>query len=79
MFMGLIMLGGLKDMTAKPLLPELSASEVKIAIDKLKKYVTRCQILAELIQAGGRTVCSVIRKCINSFWNEEKLAQQWKE
>jgi hypothetical protein len=24
-------------------------------------------------------VCSVIRKCINSFWNEEKLAQQWKE
>jgi hypothetical protein len=37
------------------------------------------QILAELIQAGGETLHSEIRKLFNSIWNKEELPQQWKE
>jgi hypothetical protein len=37
------------------------------------------KILAEVIQAGGNTSDSKIHKLINSFWNTEKLPQQWKE
>jgi hypothetical protein len=35
--------------------------------------------LAELIQAGGSTLCSEIHKVIYSIWNKEELLQQWKE
>jgi hypothetical protein len=40
---------------AVPLVPEPSSFEVKIAIEKLKRYKSRgiYQILEELIQAGG--------------------------
>jgi len=37
------------------------------------------QILAELIQAVGNTLCFEIHKCINSILNKEELSQQWKE
>jgi hypothetical protein len=37
------------------------------------------QIPAELIQAGGETLVSVIHKLINSIWNKEELPDQWKE
>jgi hypothetical protein len=37
------------------------------------------QILAELIQAGGNTLCSEIHKIINSNSNKEELPQKWKE
>jgi hypothetical protein len=37
------------------------------------------QILAELIQAGGETLLSVIHKHLNSIWNEEELHDQWKK
>jgi hypothetical protein len=37
------------------------------------------QILAELYQAGGETLVSVINKLINSIWNKEELPDQWKE
>jgi hypothetical protein len=37
------------------------------------------QIVAELIQAGGKTLHSEIQKHIISIWNEEELQQQWKE
>jgi hypothetical protein len=37
------------------------------------------QILAELIKAGGETLCSEIHKLICSIWNMEGLPQQWKE
>jgi hypothetical protein len=42
--------------TAKPFVPEPSASEVEVAIGKLKRYKSpgADQILAELIQAGGK-------------------------
>jgi len=44
--------------TAEPLIPEPSASEVELAIDKLKSYKSPGidQIPAELIKAGGRTI-----------------------
>jgi len=45
--------------TAEPLVPEPSASEVELAIDKLKSHKSPGidQIPAELIKAVGRTIC----------------------
>ena len=45
--------------TAEPLVPEPSAAEVELAIDKLNSHKSPGidQIPAELIKAGGRTIC----------------------
>jgi hypothetical protein len=50
--------------TAEPLVPEPSLVKVEIAIGKLKscKSLGTDQILAELIKAGGETLCSEIHK-----------------
>ena len=50
--------------TAEPLVPESSASELELAIDKLKSHKSPGteQIPAELIKAGGRTICLEIHK-----------------
>jgi len=71
MCMGLRMLGR-QIHTAEPLIPEPSASEVELAIDKLKshKLAGIDQILAELIKTGGRTICLEIHKLITSIWKE---------
>jgi hypothetical protein len=47
----------------------------------LKKYKSpgSDQIPAELIQAGGEILVSVIHKLINYVWNKEELPDQWKE
>ena len=37
------------------------------------------QIPAELIKAGGRTICCEIHKLIISNWNKEELPDEWKE
>jgi hypothetical protein len=49
---------------AEPLVPELSAFEVEMAIEKLKRRKSpgTDQIPSELIKAGGRTICSEIHK-----------------
>jgi hypothetical protein len=62
--------------TAEPLVLGTSRPEVKIAISKLKKYISTGtdQILAELIQAGGKIVLYVIHTLINFAWNKEKNA-----
>jgi hypothetical protein len=67
--------------TAETLVPGPSHLEVEISIAKLKKYKSpgSGQILAELIQAGGETLVSVIHKLITSIWNKEELPDQWKE
>jgi len=67
--------------TAEPLVPEPSASEVELAIDKLKSHKSPGieQIPAELIKAGGRTICLEIRKLITSICKKEKLPEEWKE
>jgi hypothetical protein len=66
---------------AEPLVPGPSRLEVEIVIAKLKKYKLpgSYQIPAEVIQAGGEILLSVIHKLINSIWNKEKLPDQWKE
>ena len=67
--------------TAEPLVPEPSASEVELAIDKLKRHKSPRidQIPAELIKAGDRTICLEIHKRITSIWKKEKLPEEWKE
>jgi len=67
--------------TAEPLVPEPSAYEVELAIDKLKSHKSPGidQILAELIKAGGRTISLEIHKLITSIWKKEKLPEEWKE
>jgi hypothetical protein len=67
--------------TAEPLITGLSCLEVQATIAKLSNYKSpgSDQILAELIQAGGETLVSVIHKLINSIWNTEELPDQWKE
>jgi hypothetical protein len=67
--------------TAEPFVPEPNASEVDVAIGKLKRYKSTGadQIPEELIQAGGETLRSEIHKLIKLIWNTEKLPHQWKE
>ena len=67
--------------TAKPQVPEPSASEFELAIDKLKTHKSPGidQIPAELIKAGDRTICFEIHKLIISIWKKEKLPEEWKE
>jgi len=67
--------------TAEPLVPEPSVSEVELAIDKLKSQKSPGidQIPAELIKAGGRTICLAIHNLITSIWKKEKLPKEWKE
>jgi hypothetical protein len=67
--------------TAKPFVPEPSATVVEVAAGKLKRYKSPDvdQSPAELIQAGGETLCSEIHKFIKLIWNKEELPHQWKE
>jgi hypothetical protein len=59
--------------TAEPLLPDPSAFEVELAIEKLKSHVSPGidQMQAELIKAGGRKIRSEIHELIISIWNKE--------
>jgi len=86
-FSQLFKVHGVKDVgqaeihTAEPLIPEPSASEFELEIDKLKSHKSPGidQIPAELITAGGRTICLEIHKLITSIWKKEKLPEEWKE
>jgi hypothetical protein len=61
--------------------PELSAFQVEMAIEKLKSHKSpgTDQNPAELINAKCRTLRSEIHKLINSTWNKEELPEEWKE
>jgi len=50
--------------TAEPLVPEPSAFEIELAIEKLKSHKSPgiVQIPAELIKAGCRTICCAIHE-----------------
>ena len=63
--------------TAEPLVPEPSAAEVQLAIDKLKSHKSPGidQIPAELIKALSRTICLEIYNLITSIWKKEKLPE----
>ena len=64
---------------AEPLVSELSAFEVEVAIEKLQRSPSIDQFPAELIKAGHRTIRSEISKLLNSIWNKEELPEEWKE
>jgi len=61
--------------------PEPSAFEVELAIEKLKSHKSPGidQIPAELIKARGRTIRCAIHKLIISIWNKEELPEERKE
>jgi len=67
--------------TVEQLVPESSAFELQLAIEKLKNHKSpgRDQIPAELIKEGGRTVCYEIHKLIISICNKKELPEEWKE
>ena len=66
---------------AEPLVPEPSASEVELSIEKLKSHKSpgTDQIPAELIKAGGKAIRCEIHKPIISISNKEELPEEWKE
>ena len=86
-FSQLLNIHGVKDVrqtqlhTAEPLVPEPSAFEVELAIEKLNSHKSPgiVQIPAELIKAGGKAIHSEIHKLIISTWNKQKLPEEWKE
>jgi len=66
---------------AEPLVPEPSAFDAEMAIEKLKRHKSLeiDQIRAGLIKARGRTIRSEVHKLINSIWNKKELPEEWKE
>jgi hypothetical protein len=60
----------------EPLVLELSAFEVEMAIEKLKRLKSSG---IYQIPAGGRAIRSEIHEFVNSVWNEEELPEQWNE
>jgi hypothetical protein len=66
---------------AETLVPEPSAFEVEMAIEKPKRHESpgTDQIPAELIKARGRIIRSEIHKFIISIWNKEELPEEGKE
>ena len=52
-----------------------------MAIGKLKSHKSPGidEIPAELIKAGGGTICGEIHKLITSIWKKEKLPEEWKK
>ena len=58
---------------AEPLVPEPSAFEFELAIDKIKSHKSPGidEIPAELIKAGGGTICLEIHKLITIAWRVE--------
>jgi hypothetical protein len=58
---------------AEPFLPQPSASDIEVAIGKLKRYKSPGvdQIPAEVIQVGEE-----IHKLIKLIWNKEELPHQ---
>ena len=67
--------------TAEPLVPEPYDFEVELAIEKLKSHKSPGidPIPAELIKAGGRTICYEIHKLVIYIWNKEELPEECKE
>jgi len=67
--------------TAEPLVPEASAFEVELAIEKLKSHKSQGvdHIPTEMIKAGGRTLRYEIHKLIICIWKKEKLPEEWKQ
>jgi hypothetical protein len=65
--------------TTEPLMPELSAFEVELAIEELKshKLPDIDQIPVELIKVGGRTLHYEVHKLITSIWKKVEFPEEW--
>ena len=69
---------GIKDVgqteihTVEPLVPDPSASEVELAIDKVERHKSPSvdQIPGELIKVGDRSMCLEIHKITTTIWKE---------
>jgi hypothetical protein len=61
--------------------PEPSAFEFEMAIEKLKRHVSPGIDLfpEEITKAGSSSPCSEIHKLINSVRKEEELPEEWKQ
>ena len=66
---------------AEPLVPEPSAFEVELDIEKVRSHKSpgTDQITVDLIKAVGRKIHTEIHKLVISFWNKEELPEEWKE
>ena len=86
-FSQLLNIPGAKDVrqteihTAEPLVPELGAFKLELAIDKLKSHVSpgTDQIPVEMMKARGRIKHYEIHQFIISIWSKEELPEEWKE
>jgi hypothetical protein len=60
---------------------EPRAFEIEMAIEEIKRQKSPSieQIPAEMLKAGGRTICCEIHKLINSVWKKRELSEEWKE
>jgi len=67
--------------TADTFPPDPYPFQEEIAIKKLERYKSpdTDQIPAELIQAGGDTLCSEIHKLINSIWSKSRSGRGGEE
>jgi len=67
--------------SAEQPVPEPSALEFELAIEKLKSHISPVidQIPAELIKAGGRTIHYEIHKFVIFICNKEELLEEWKK
>jgi hypothetical protein len=62
--------------TTVPLVPESSAFEFELAIEKLKTHISPDidQIPTKVFKAGGITIHSETYKLIISIWNKEEFS-----
>jgi hypothetical protein len=60
------------------LVPELGYSGFKTSLSELKSFKSTGsdQILAKLIQPGGKILRSEIHKLINYIWNKEEFPEK---
>ena len=81
MYMGLMMLGREKYTQAEPLVPDSSALNVEMAVEKPKihKLQDIDQIPGKLITAESRTIRFEVHKLNSFIWYKEELPEQWKE
>ena len=78
--MGLVHVRQTEIHSAEPLVPEPSAFEVEMAIEKLKRQITRYwSNRSKNYSSRDRTICSEMRTLTNSVWNKEEMPAEWKE
>jgi hypothetical protein len=80
-YMLLMILGIEKYTQAEPLVPDSSAFEVELVIEKLKghKLESIDQIPGKWITAGRRKIRFEVHKINSLIWHKEELPEQWKE